>query len=200
MALFSLLNYVGAILYERAEGVTTIKPYGGVALALILILGRKWRWPVLAAGLAGGIFAKWLSDPSLFESIAIPSLSTGVLVAIDMLCQRLIGPTIDFRDWKQLVRFIAITALVGAVSGFVYALEQNIWKPLKLVSDWQGWSVSIILPYVIFTPLIVLLATAKRSAFLGNWRRLATGLAILAASLAINFLPLGLPLLFTVPL
>ena len=200
MALFSLLNYVGATLYERAEGVTTIKPYGGVALALILILGRKWRWPVLAAGLAGGIIAKWLSDPSLFESIAIPSLSTGVLVAIDMLCQRLIGPTIDFRDWKQLVRFIAITVLVGAVSGFAYALEQSIWKPLKLVSDWQGWSVSIILPYVIFTPLIVLLATAKRSAFLGNWRRLATGLAILAASLAINFLPLGLPLLFTVPL
>jgi hypothetical protein len=37
-ALFLLLNYMGTALYARAENVTSIKPYGGVALALILIL------------------------------------------------------------------------------------------------------------------------------------------------------------------
>jgi signal transduction histidine kinase len=117
-----------------------------------------------------------------------------------MLCQRLIGRAIDFRAWRQLVRFIAIVAIVGAVSGFAYAFEQHLFKPLKLSSDWQAWSTSITLSYVIFTPLIVLLATAKRSAFLGNWKRLLAGLAILAATLALNFLPLDLPLLFTIPL
>ena len=198
-ALFSLLNYVGTALYERAEGVTTIKPYAGVALALILIFGRSWRWPVLAAGLAGGILAKQSFDGNLFESVAIPLLSTAVVLVTDLLCQRLIGRAIDFRAWGKLVRFIAIVTVVGAVSGFVYAFEQNLWKPLKLSSDWQAWSISITLSFVIFTPLIVLLATAKRAAFLGNWLRLATGLAILAAALAINFLPLDLPD-FTVPL
>src|SRR5579859_3375265 len=198
--LFFLLNYVGATLYALADSITTIKPYGGVALALILVMGRKWRWHILAAGLAGGIVAKWLSEPNIFESLAIPGLSTSVLLATDILCERLIGREIDFRAWRQLVRFIAIAALVGAASGFAYAFEQHLWKPLKLSSDWQAWSISLTLSYVIFTPLIVLLATAKRSAFLGNWRRLILGLAILAAALSLNFLPLNLPLMFTIPL
>jgi len=198
--LFTLLNYVGAALYDRAQSVTTIKPYAGVAMALLLILGRNWRWPVLAAGLAGGIIAKQFFDGNLFESIAIPCLSTSALLVTDVLCLRLIGRRIDFRAWKQLVRFIAIVTAVGTISGLAYAFEQNLWKPLKLATDWQAWSTSITLSFVIFTPLIVLLATAKRAAFFGNWRRLALALAILALTLEINFLPLGLPLLFVIPL
>ena len=198
--LFSVLNYLGAALYGRAEGVTTIKPYGGVALALILIFGRGWRWPVLATGLAGGVLAKLAFDADLFESITVPCLTTFVLFVTDFLCQRWIGRIIDFRAWRQLVRFIAITALVGAISGFVYAFEQNLHKPLMLSSNWQAWFISITLSYVIFTPLLVLLATARGAVFLGNWRRLAGGLGILCVALALNFLPLHLPLLFTIPL
>jgi len=200
LVLFFLLNCMGAVLYGLAGGITTIKPYNGVALALIMVLGRRWRWPVLAAGLAGGIGAKLASDPDLFECLAIPALSTGALLATDLLCERLIGRQIDFRAWKQLVKFIAIAVAVGAVSGFGYAFEQHLWKPLKLSSDLQAWSNSITLSYVIFTPLIVLLATAKRSAFLGDWPRLLLGLDILAATLILNFLPSNLPLLFTIPL
>jgi signal transduction histidine kinase/CheY-like chemotaxis protein len=56
------------------------------------------------------------------------------------------------------------------------------------------------LSYVIFTPLIALLATAEKTRFLGNWLHLTLGLAILAATLAVNLVPLSLPLLFTIPL
>jgi len=198
--LFLVLNYVGAALYNRAEGVTTIKPYGGIALALILILGRNWKWRVLATGLAGGVLAKWILGAGLLESITVPCLNTGVLYVMDFLCQRWMGRVIDFRAWQQLVRFIAIAALVGAISGFAYAFEQHLLKPLLLSSDWPTWFISITLSYVIFTPLLVLLATAGRAAFLGNWRRLAAGLAVLLVTLALNFLPLHLPLLFTIPL
>src|SRR5262249_23096786 len=147
------------------------------------------------AGLAGGFIAKWTFEANVFESIAIPCLTTAVLLVTDMLCRRLIGRLIDFRAWRQLVRFIAIAAMVGAVSGLAYAFEQHLFKPLELSSDWQAWATSIPLSYVIFTPLIVLLATAKRSAFLGNWKRLSGGLMILAGALGLNFLPLDLPLL-----
>ena len=198
--LFSLLNYMGAALYGHTDGVTTIKPYCGVALAMILILGRHWRTSILAAGMAGGILAKLVVEADLFEAFAIPCLTTAVILTTDILCHRLIGRAIDFRAWRQLVRFIAIAAMVGTVSGFVYAFEQHLWKPLKLSSDWEAWSVSITLSYVIFTPLIVLLVTAKRTAFLGNWKRLGAGLLVLGATLAVNFLPLNLPLLFIIPL
>src|SRR5258706_3558795 len=199
-ALFTLLNYVGTALYGRADGVTTIKPYGGVALALILIVARGWRWPVITAGLLGGVLAKTIIFSGLFETITIPCLTTAMLLVTDYLCQKLIGRVIDFRAWKQLVRFIAIAAFVGATSGFAYAFEQNLWKPLRLWPDWHAWFISIALSYVIFTPVIVLLATADKSALRRNWRFLAAGLAIMAITLAANFLPWKLPLLFTFPL
>ena len=199
-ALFTLLNYVGTALYGRADGITTIKPYGGVALALILIFGRSWRWPVITAGLLGGILAKTIIFSGLFETIVIPCLTTAVLLVTDYLCQKLIGRAIDFRAWKQLVRFIAIAVFVGAVSGFAYAFEQNLWKPLRLWPDWHAWFISIALSYVIFTPLIVLLATADKAALRNNWRFLTAGLAIMTIALAANFLPWELPLLFAFPL
>jgi signal transduction histidine kinase len=198
--LFALLNYMGMALYGRAGGVATIKPYSGVALALILIHGRSWRWPVIAAGLLGGIFAKTIVYYGLFEAIAIPCLTTTILLVADYLCQKLIGRVIDFRAWKQLVRFIAIAAFVGAASGFAYAFEQSLWKPLRLWSDWHAWFIPTALSYVIFTPVIVLLATADKAALRANWRPLAGGLAIMTMALAINFLPWGLPLFFTLPL
>jgi len=154
-ALFAVLNYMGAALYGHTDGITTIKPFGGVALAMILIFGRGWRAPVLMAGLAGGIAAKLFVEADLFEAFAIPCLTTAVLFATDRLCQRLIGQEIDFRAWRQLVCFIAIAAMVGAISGFAYAFEQHLWKPLKLSSDWQAWAISITLSYVIFTPLLI---------------------------------------------
>ncbi len=38
--LFALLSYMGSALYHRAGGLTTVKPFGGIALALLLIYGR----------------------------------------------------------------------------------------------------------------------------------------------------------------
>jgi signal transduction histidine kinase len=198
--LFTLLNYVGMTLYGRADGAATIKPYIGVALALILIFGRSWRWPVIACGLLGAFIAKSIVYVDVFESIFIPCMSTGVLLVTDYLCQKLIGREIDFRAWQQLVRFIVIVACVGAASGFAYAFEQGLWKPLKLWSDWRAWCVPTALSFVVFTPVIVLLATADKTALRGNWRPLAAGLAVLAAALAANYLLLDLPLLFLFPL
>ena len=59
--LFVPLNYMGTTVYELAGGLTTVKPYGGVALALVLIFGERWLWSVLAAGTLGGVLAKFQS-------------------------------------------------------------------------------------------------------------------------------------------
>ena len=53
-ALFMQIHYMGSALYELAGGLTTVKPYSGVALALILLLGEDWLVPVLGAGIHAG--------------------------------------------------------------------------------------------------------------------------------------------------
>src|SRR6202020_1516584 len=74
--LFALLNYMGSALYLLSAGLTTVKPYSGVGLALILILGRRWLWPVLAAGTLGGMLAKPAFRDNLHDVVLTPSVAS----------------------------------------------------------------------------------------------------------------------------
>lgn len=60
--LFIPLNFMGTAIFELAGGLTTVKPYGGVSLALIQILRQRWLRPALATGTPGGMVAHLAFD------------------------------------------------------------------------------------------------------------------------------------------
>jgi signal transduction histidine kinase len=198
--LFALLNYMGSVLYHRAGGLTTVKPFGGVALALCLIYGRSWLWRIVLSGTLGGILAKYLFSDTWADVLLTPSLASVTLIVTYLLSRQLVARSIDFRVWKQLVGFIAIAACVSALTAILFAGQLSWWSGLAFATNWQAWFIPTTLSYVIFTPVIVLLATAEKFVIRNNARRLAASLAMLAVVLAFNFVPLGMPLLFTLPL
>src|SRR4051812_18328832 len=118
--LFALLNYMGGALYLRAGYLTTVKPFVGVGLALILIYGRGWLWPVLIAGTLGGIGARLYLSHDLTDILVTPSVASVTLLATYLLCERMIGQIIDFRSWRHLVRFIAIATGVCAAAALAF--------------------------------------------------------------------------------
>jgi signal transduction histidine kinase len=198
--LFALLNYTGSALYHATAGVTTVKPFSGVALALLLINGRSWLWPVMVSGTIGAIFAKLVFGNITFTTLSIPCITSCALYVVYRLCQSRIGQVIDFRAWKQLVRFIAIAIIVSIASSVPYALEERLWNGHQLWANLQAWINPTALSYVIFTPVIVLIATAERGAFRRNWRRHLAAQSLLILTLAVNIAPVGVPLMFMVPL
>ena len=198
--LFTLLSYMGSALYHRADGLTTVKPFGGIALALCLIYGRSWILPVLVSGTLGGIFAKILFSATLLDSLLTPALGSATLLAIYLLSQRFIAPTIDFRAWKQLAGFIAIAAFISAVTAILFAAQLKLLSGFDLLTTWRAWFIPTTLSYVIFTPVVVLLATAEKGIIRDNARRIAASLGLLAVVLACNFLPTPLPVFFLMPM
>jgi signal transduction histidine kinase len=198
--LFALLYYTGSALYQTANGLTSVKPFCGVALAILLINGRSWLWPVLVSGTLGAILAKLVFGNTAIETISIPIITTASLYLVYRLCQNRIGQAIDFRAWKQLVRFIAIAAIVSMASSIPYGLEERFWNGHQLWENLQAWFIPTTLSYVIFTPVIVLLATAEKGVFRNNWRRHMAAQSILLLAIAANFIPSGVPLLFIIPL
>src|SRR5690242_3464066 len=106
--LFALFYYMGTAIFLRVDLLTTVKPFVGVGLALILIYGRSWLWPVLAAGTLGGICAKLVLTNDVADILVTPLVASVTLLATYLLCERLIGRNIDFRSWRHLVRFTAI--------------------------------------------------------------------------------------------
>ena len=199
-ALFAALNYLALSLYVSAQGLTTVKPFSGVALAICLIYGRRALWPVLIAGIIGGVIARQLVGSGVANSLLTPSLAVVSLLITYAAVRRLIGNVIEFRNWKQLVSFIAIAAGISAVAGIVYAISSDSPTGFGLFASWRTWWVPTTLSYVIFTPVIVLLSTADRQTVRENRHRIAGSLILLAMVLAVTFLPTEVPLSFLVPL
>jgi len=198
--LFALLNYMGSALYQLSAGLTTVKPYSGMALALILILGRRWLWPVLVTGTLGGMLAKIAFQDNLYDVILTPTVASLALLLVYCLSRRLIAAKLDFRAWRHLTGFIAVASTACAITAFLFTLEITGWAAPKFWIAWQAWFIPTALSYVIFTPVMVLLATAERRVLAGNWRVLLASMVMLASVLAINFVPVRLPLLFTIPM
>ena len=198
--LFALLNYMGSALYQLAGGFTTVKPYSGVALALILILGDSWLVPVLVAGTLGGMIAKLASSAGPFDLVITPCVTSLTVFIVYLAARRLIGKQVDFRAWHQLVGYIGLSTLLSCISATTFTLViDGLGRP-HLGTYWQAWFIPTALSYVIFTPVIVLLATAERAVLLGNWRRLCACMLLMGAVLMVNFLPVRLPMLFATPM
>jgi signal transduction histidine kinase len=198
--LFALLNYMSSALSLRVGGLTTVKPFGGIALALCLIYGRGSLWPIILSGMLGGIIAKYALSSTLMDCLLNPSLASVTLLGTYLLARWLVGRNIDFRVWRQLVGFIIIVACVSAVTAILFAGWPGFWSDVNFATKFGAWFIPTTLSYVIFTPVAVLLATVKKGIIRNNWRRIAASQAMLAAVLAFNFIPQGLLLLFTVPL
>jgi len=199
-ALFTLFHYLGASLYLLAGGLTTVKPYSGVALALILILGERWLAPVLIAGTLGGVLAKLFAAAPLYDLLITPCVTSLTLLCVHMAARRLIGDRIDFRAWRQLVGYITIATTISLISATIFTLVIDGLDRPHLWTYWQAWFIPTALSYVIFTPVMMLLATAERRTLAGNWKQLAGCMALMLPVLLSNFLPLRLPLLFITPM
>jgi signal transduction histidine kinase len=202
--LFAVLNYMGSALYHHAAGITTVKPFSGVALAILLIAGRRSLWPVMIAGYAGGVFAKQMFGSNLFDCIVTPLWASGSLVVTWLLVRRAIGD-VEFRNWRQLVGFILVSATVCALSAFPFAgigplVASREFNAHSFGMNWVAWWIPTTLSYVIFTPVIVLIATAERQVMARNRTAIAGAMAVLAVALAVTFIPTDYPLSFIVPL
>src|ERR1700761_7366390 len=198
--LFALLSYMGSALYELAGGLTTVKPYSGVALALILMLGDGWLWPVLAAGTLGGMLAKCAGHTYFLDIVVKPTVTSATVLAVYLVARRLIGRTIDFRAWRQLVGYIVISVALSLTSATLFTLLIDGVNRPHLTLYWQAWFIPTALSYVIFTPVMMLISTAERRALRANGWRLAGCMALMSAVLALNFVPLRLSLLFAIPM
>jgi signal transduction histidine kinase len=171
-----------------------------VALALCLIYGRSWLWPVLITGVIGGILAKLIDPVFLTDTVATPVVTVGSLLLTYLALRRVIGESVDFRSWKQMIIFIIVTAGVSWIVSVAFAVAIYFWLGTSVLPNLMSWFFPMALSYVTFTPLIVLLATAEYRVLRDHWLSLVVCLVLLAGILYLDVFRPDFPLLFTVPL
>jgi PAS domain S-box-containing protein len=198
----ALLDWISLYVAQQSIHVTTLWPAKGLVLALCLMLPREKIVRVLAAAIVGGIAGKLaIGDPLIHAALgtAISALS---IVATWWGTTILLDGKIDFREWKKLATFIAVSAGVALTTGILGAIFTVSTRGGGFETDWLYWSLATSLSFAILTPPIALTVTRPVSEHVLPDRRVKVVISALATG-AITLCAFGqaaFPVTYLVPI
>jgi PAS domain S-box-containing protein len=153
---------------------TPIWPASGVALAALLILGRR-AWP----GIWIGSFLANLSvEISLFAAVTIASGSALQAVITAALVRRHLGVPYRFMQVQQVVKLVALTALGASIAPTIALLPLSMGNSIsgrELFWNWWTWWQGDTSGILIVAPLVLSWAAPDTVAW--TPRRAIEGLA-----------------------
>jgi signal transduction histidine kinase len=171
-------------LLTKPEGVAVFWPAAGVSAGVLIALGSKARWPVVAGTMAATIAANLSGDRSLWSAILFALCNAGEAVLTAWIIEHYFGP--DFRLSKlRYVLGLAAAAIIGtAVSGIGGAVTFKLFHSTAtpMLTTWQHWFASDGLGIITVAPLLIELASASRDR--PSWSELVEG-ALTVAALAL---------------
>ncbi|MFF8731848.1 MASE1 domain-containing protein [Streptomyces sp. NPDC015171] len=176
--------------------VTPIWPASGVALAALLVFGLRC-WPGISLGAFCAVL--YLTSPDIWV-LGILFGNTAAPVCAALLLRRA-GFRTDLarlRDGLALVFLAALTAtLISATVGVGMLVVTDNLAGHSLWPVWLAWWVGDAMGVLIVTPLLLMLAGARRPLPLGRWKE-ATALAVIACALVPLAILSSISLLFLV--
>ncbi len=155
-AVVAALDGLSLYLMRHHVHVATLWPAKGVVLALLLRRDVPRSMLVLAAAFVGGVAAKLAASDPLHVALLGTSVGVGGIALAFALIRKFIGRSLDFRDWKKLLGFLAITIVASAITAIPGAGFSSWARGAGLLDNWMTWMLSTCLSYAILTPLLAL--------------------------------------------
>jgi len=133
---------------------TPIWPSSGIALAGLLVLGRR-VWPGVWIG---SFFANLPVDTSVFAAATIATGSALQAIVTAALVRRHLGVPYRFMQVQQVVKLVAMTALGAAIAPTIALLPLALAGPAsgrELFWNWWTWWQGDTSGILIVTPLVL---------------------------------------------
>ena len=153
---------------------TPIWPSSGIALAALLVFGRR-AWPGVWIG---SLLANLPVETSLFAAATIASGSALQAVVTAALVRRQLGVPYRFMQVQQVVKFVALTALGASIAPTIALLPLSMGDSItgrELFWNWWTWWQGDTSGMLVFAPLILSWAAPDTVAW--TPRRAIEGLA-----------------------
>jgi PAS domain S-box-containing protein len=199
--LFLLLMGFSMLIYNQADHITTVRPILGVALAMCLVFrGSSVLWRVIPAMFIAAMAVKIANGNLISDSLYATSLQCASVLVIYLLSEQINRPSIDFRNWRQLIVFMAKAGAISTVAGLIYSVPAYWILDKPFFPTLQLWLIPSMLSFAIYTPSIVIAATTDLRTLLRRKYRLAGCLLLLLAALAASFVPSSVSVTFVIPL
>jgi PAS domain S-box-containing protein len=164
---YFLASRLGMVLHEP-EGLAVFSPAAGIATGAIIALGSAARLPVAAAVVAATIACSLIAcslmmGTSLWLAIPLSLANAGQPLITAWLIERWFGGEFKLEDVRQVLLFLAASAIGAAVAAVAATLTVNFFKPTAFPFDvWRLWFASCSLGVITVAPLLIGLGNASR--------------------------------------
>ncbi len=146
------------------EGVAVFWPAAGISSGILIALGPRARWPVLAGVIVATVATHFIIKDPLWAGIAL-GLSNAVeaLITAELL-RRYFGADFSIGRLRQVLGLL-LAAIVGtAISGYGGAVTYRLFKgpSATMLTTWQHWFASDLIGVISVAPLTIGLIAAIR--------------------------------------
>ncbi len=195
-----LIAQLGWYFVLQPEGIASIWPVSGLALATLLRVGDKERYQYVAAILAANFLANITNGHTIYTALAFAAANTAEPVLGCWAFNRIAGRSEDFSTIKEIWGLGAAAICANALTAFLGAAVPALAFGAPYLAMWELWWVANGLGMLIVTPLIISWTAWKRKVLpLLTLPRLIEGAVILLLTLAVSLnifgiLPVVIPI------
>jgi PAS domain S-box-containing protein len=138
------------------QGVAVFWPASGLAVGILVALGRRARAAVVIGVVAATIAANLMEDRSLWPSALKGLANAGEAVLAAWLIERWFGGASPFDDVRRVLGFVAAAGLGAAAPAIVGAATVTLLQdPSPFWHVWRTWFSAHVIGMVLVAPLVI---------------------------------------------
>jgi PAS domain S-box-containing protein len=161
---YFLAARLSLLLLAKPDGVAVFWPASGVAVGVLVALGPRARWPVVAGTMVATIVANLMGDRTVIGAVVFGFCNAGEALLTAWLIEHYFGSGFNLGKLSHVLGMlgcaIVATAVsgIGGTAGFLYFHGANA----PILTIWQHWFASDALGIITVAPLIIEFASAAR--------------------------------------
>jgi len=163
LAYFLTAKFSVGLVLEPA-GVAVFWPAAGISSGLLIALGPRGRWPVLAGVMLATIATHLIINDPLWAGVTL-GLSNGAEALITAaLIHHYFGPDFNLVRVRHVVGLLAAAVAATTVSGVGGAVTYRLMRgpSVPMLDSWQHWFASDFVGIIAVAPLVIGVAAVVR--------------------------------------
>jgi len=146
------------------EGVAVFWPAAGISSGILIVLGPRARWPVLAGVIGATVATHLIIRDPLWAGIALGLCNGAEALITAGLIHYYFGPGFNLVQLRNIVSFLAAAVAGTSVSGIGGAVTYRLMRgpSAPMLETWQHWFASDAIGIIAVAPLMIGLAAVVR--------------------------------------
>jgi integral membrane sensor domain MASE1 len=148
----------------KPEGVAVFWPAAGISSGILIALGQRARWPVLAGVILATIATHIIIRDPLWAGIALGLCNGAEALITAGLIQHYFGPDFRLSRLRNVIGLLAAAVAGTSVSGIGGAVTYRLLRgpSAPMLETWQHWFASDAIGIIAVAPLVIGFASVVR--------------------------------------